>query len=118
MKKLILLVVAVAAVAAPVAAAEDFRSPDTRDAVTRYLVNDLRSPDTRELSRPEPLGTRYDHLEAARATRGIETRSVVVVDDGFDWADGGIGAVAMLGFTLAAVGALLAVGHRRPQQAA
>lgn len=110
----------VAAVAAPMAAAQqqDLRSPDARDAAMSQEtradnsrqglpspVQDLRSADTR------------DHA----AGRGTFTAPEVVVvklrqpspaaDSGIEWGDAGIGAAFLFG--LLALGGSAAIVHRR-----
>jgi hypothetical protein len=110
---------AVAAIAAPTAAAQqDLRSPDARDAALsqepragnpwqdlRSPVQDLRSADTR------------DHA-AGRGTFNAPEVVVVKVpqpspaaDGGIEWGDAGIGAAVLFG--LLALGGSAAIAHRR-----
>ena len=98
---------AVAAIAAPMAAAQqDLRSPDARDAaLSQEPVQDLRSADTR------------DHA-AGRGTFSAPEVVVVklrqpapAVDGGIEWGDAGIGAAFLFG--LLALGGSAAIGLRR-----
>jgi len=103
---------AVAAVAAPVAAAQqDLRSPDAADAAhgaALQQVQDNRSPDARDAA--EGRGT----FSAPRVTVVKVTEPLAgSVNDGLDWGDAGIGAGAVLALVLLAVGGALMVTHRR-----
>ena len=92
-----------AVVAAPAAAQQDLRSPDTRDAAERGHIQDLRMPDTQD----------------SAAGRGVENAPVVeFVDvpraDEFDWTDAALGAATAIGIMLVgAGGALTTVRIRR-----
>ena len=110
---------AVAAIAAPMAAAQqDLRSPDARDAALSQEpradsqwqglsspVQDLRSADTRDPA-------------AGRGTFNAPEVVVVkvpqpspVADSGIEWGDAGIGAAFL--FALLALGGTAAIMHRR-----
>lgn len=95
---------------------QDLRSPDARDAAlaseqgsspSSLPAQDLRSPDARD---------------AAAGRGSFNSPEVTVVklaqpsaspDGGLDWGDAGIGAAALLGLLLLALGGTLAVMHRR-----
>lgn len=106
---------AVAAIAAPVAAAQqDLRSPDAVDAAQTALAKqDARSPDARDAA-------------AGRGTFSAPRVTVVKIAEaspassagGLDWGDAGIGAGAVLAIALIAIGGSLAVAHRRRGPAA
>ena len=111
----------VAAIAAPTAAAQqDLRSPDTRDAVRVTAAQqgqprqDLRSPDVRDyaedrgaFSAPEVTVVKVPEPAPAPPRRdGGAAR-------GLDWVDAGIGAGAMVGLMMLALGGILTVSHRR-----
>ena len=93
---------------APVAAPQDLRSPDVRDAAAGVVssslagtTQDLRSPDVRD---------------AARGVQSTEPVAAVTVtrEDGFEWASAAIGAAAMLAIVLAiGAAAALVVPRRR-----
>jgi hypothetical protein len=105
------------AIAAPVAAAQqDLRSADAQDAARSAEIQqgqprqDLRSPDSRDRA-------------AGRGTFSAPDVTVVKVAEpsssstGLDWGDAGLGAGAMLGLILLALGGALAVVHRRRRPA-
>jgi hypothetical protein len=106
---------ALAAVAAPTAAAQqDLRNPDTRDAARSSqqapadsLSQDLRSPDTRDAA--EGRGT----IHSPEVTVIKVPQASPTPDAGLDWGDTGIGAAGMLGLILLGLGAALTVTHRR-----
>ena len=106
---------AVAAVAAPVAVAQqDLRSPDAVDAasaVTQRAHNqqtqDLRSPDARDTAAGRGTFT------APRVTVVKVAQPSQTTGGGFDWGDAGIGAGGVLALVLIAVGGALMVTHRR-----
>jgi hypothetical protein len=91
---------------------QDLRSPDARDAARTHQVaapaQDLRSPDSRDAA-------------TGRGTYNAPTVTVVKVPQaapaadrgGIDWGDVGIGAGALLVALLLAVGAAIALQHRR-----
>ena len=88
-------------------AGQDLRSPDARDAATSAAPSvDLRSPDARD---------------AAEGRSAADAPSVMVVripqpshaGGGMDWGDAGIGAGAVVGLMLLALGSGLAIVHRR-----
>jgi hypothetical protein len=96
--------------AAPTVAAQssgDLRSPDARELAARVQARqDLRSADARDTAQ-------------GRATSSAPQVVVVKVarpqgsgSSGFDWADAGIGAGAVLGLILLGVGGALVVAHR------
>jgi hypothetical protein len=130
----------IATVAAPTAMArtQDLRSPDARDAGAAVTQSrharpnqDFRSPDARDAVRTsslagtiEPVDRRSpDARDAADGRGAFNAPEVTVVKiappaqapgtGGLDWGDAGIGAGAMLGLTLIAVGGILALIHRR-----
>jgi hypothetical protein len=106
----------IATVAAPTAMArQDLRSPDAKDAraaVTQSRhaqpTQDLRSSDARDaadgrgtFSAPDVTVVKIARPAAAPASGGL------------DWGDAGIGAGAVLGLLLVALGGVLGVIHRR-----
>ena len=104
---------ALAAVAAPTAAAQqDLRSPDTRDAAQAAEARqdqprqDLRSPDTRDAAEGRGSFNSPD-VTVVKVTEPSPTGG------GIDWADAGLGAGGLLGLILLAVGSTFAVLHRR-----
>ena len=124
--------VAVAALAAPTAlAADDLRSPDTRDAAAAALAAaaaqvDLRSPDTQDVaaairatsSNPRAGDLRSpDTRDRAAGRLGLGSTGAVEITvhrpGGFDWSDAGIGATAGAGLVLLLVGTSLLVGVAR-----
>ena len=131
------LALALAAMSAPAALAQDLRSPDTRDASPAepvVLDQDLRSPDTRDASPAEPVVRDQDLRNADQRDvtppqdfRGADAAgaptqgsAVVVVRapeaapaSGIDWGDAGLGAGGVLGMTLIGLGGTLLVLRRR-----
>jgi hypothetical protein len=107
---------AVAAVAAPPAAAQqDLRSPDAADAAhvaALQQVQDNRSPDARDAA--EGRGT----FAAPRVTVVKVAAPSATSNGGLDWGDAGIGAGAVLALSLLVVGGTLMVTHRRRGPAA
>lgn len=93
------------AAAAPAGAfaAQDLRSPDTRDggSPTALTQQDLRSPDSRDV--------------ATRAQRPVAPARVIAVSpsEGFDWGDAAIGAGGAAGLVLVLAGAGTALMRRR-----
>ena len=117
--KAVALGLAVAAVAAPAAQAQqDLRSPDRQQPAV--ATQDLRSPDTRDVASvppsPEQRGFRDlvspDARDSARDIVPVPTPVAVAADDGgFEWGHAGIGG-AIVGGVVAL--SLVAVGlHRR-----
>ena len=111
------LALALAAMSAPAALAQDLRMPDTRDASPAepvVLDQDLRNADQRDVTPPQDF-------RGADATGAPTQGSAVVVvrapeaapASGIDWGDAGIGAGGLLGITLIGLGGTLLVLHRR-----
>jgi hypothetical protein len=106
---------AVAAIAAPAAAAQqDLRSPDAVDAAQTALARghdqqaqDNRSPDARDAAQGRGTFT-APGVTVVKVTQPTETTS-----GGFDWGDAGIGAGGVLALVLIAIGGALMVTHRR-----
>jgi hypothetical protein len=106
---------AVAAIAAPVAAAQqDLRSPDAVDAAQTALARghdqqaqDNRSPDARDAA--QGRGT----FTAPRVTVVKVAQPTATTSGGFDWGDAGIGAGGVLALVLIATGGALMVTHHR-----
>ena len=106
---------AVVAVAAPVAAAQqDLRSPDAADAANTALTRahdqqaqDYRSPDVQDTAQGRGTFT-APSVTVVRVAEPVGTGS-----GGFDWGDAGIGAGGVLALVLIAVGGVLMVTHRR-----
>ena len=102
---------AVAAVAAPVAAAQqDLRSPDAADTARIAALRqtqDLRSPDARDTAAGRGTFT------APRVTVVKVTQSPQATGGGCDWGDAGIGAGGVIALVLVGVGGSLMVTHRR-----
>jgi hypothetical protein len=106
---------AVAAIAAPAAAAQqDLRSPDAVDAAQTALARghdqqaqDNRSPDARDAAQGRGTFT-APSVTVVKVTQPTETTS-----GGFDWGDAGIGAGGVLALVLIATGGALMVTHRR-----
>ena len=93
-----------AALAAPMAfAQQDFRNPDTRDAA-EASNQDLRNPDTRDVA---------EGGAASPEATVVKFPQTVSVDAGLDWGDAGIGAGAMLGLVLLLGAGTAAIAHRR-----
>jgi hypothetical protein len=83
---------AIAALAAPAAQAQDLRSPDTRD-VTRPLTLDLRSPDARDAAQPKFIPKPYDRYYGIdRRAKPVATPATIRTDSG------GIPAAVDVGF--------------------
>jgi hypothetical protein len=91
---------AIAAVAAaPAAAQQDLRSPDTRDAAQGRGVysapaaspQDLRSPDTRDAALGRGPSTAPDVTVIT-----VPEPAPVTAGGGIDWSDAGLGAAVML----------------------
>ena len=112
LKRTTALSLAVAALAAPAAAAQqqDLRSPDARDAAapTAQVRQDLRSPDSTDAA-------------AGRGTFSAPEVTVIRLPQsapspspgGMDWADAGIGAAGLLGVILVALSTLAVVRRRQ-----
>jgi hypothetical protein len=111
--RIVTLSLTIAAVTAPTAiASQDLVSPDARDAMhTSSLAGtpqttDRRTPDARDTA-------------DGRGTWTAPTVTVVKVaqptpsNTGLDWGDAGIGAGAVVGLMLLALGSGLAIVHRR-----
>jgi hypothetical protein len=105
---------ALAALAAsPVAAQQDLRSADARDAAQAaearqdQPAQDLRSADARDAA--EGRGT----FNAPEVTVVKVTEASQPASGGLDWGDAGIGAGGLLGLMLLGFGGALAVAHRR-----
>jgi hypothetical protein len=109
-------------------AAQDLRSPDTREAAAAAAPPaDLRSPDARDVAvratAPEPAGDlRSPDVRDVAAGRGTITAPTVMVvgiphvvaaGDGMDWADAGIGAGGALALVAAGLAAAFMLGRRR-----
>jgi hypothetical protein len=129
----------IATVAAPTAmASQDLRSPDAQDARAPVTQSqhaqpnqDLRSPDARDAVPTSSLARTVEQIDLrspdardaadGRGTFSAPDVTVVKVAQpaqalgtgGLDWGDAGIGAGAMLGLILIAVGGILGVIHRR-----
>ena len=94
----IIALAATAAIAAPAAASQDLRSPDSRDLIAQPASNkvDLRSPDAVEPFRGPGVDLRSP--DAADPYSSVPVKVVAPapvvrrVDSGFDWGDAGIGA--------------------------
>ncbi|HEY3069426.1 MAG TPA: hypothetical protein VGJ34_03845 [Gaiellaceae bacterium] len=123
--KAFLVVLVVAAVAAPAGLGQDFRSPDTREAAKAAQlssVTDLRSPDTRDAAKAaQPTSvmdlSSPDTQDAAKGRQFAgPTIEVVTVEapSSFHWIDAGIGAASALGASLIGAGLLLVLKRRRP----
>jgi hypothetical protein len=132
MTRVTIVLIAVGALAlsaAPaIAADQDLRMPDTRDAAraaqqSHRSYTDLRSPDAREAGRLAPTvapaspAARYadlrspDARDAALSNASTPTVAPASKADGFDWASALIGAAAGAGILLALLAAL--TGSRR-----
>jgi hypothetical protein len=104
----------VAALAAPTAMADtqDLVSPDARDAAQAQPVAgtpgtiDRRSPDAQDAA--DGRGT----WNAPKVTV-VKVSGPAPASTGLDWGDAGIGAGAVVGLMLIALGGVLAVIHRR-----
>ena len=94
-----------------VAAPQDLRSPDTRDAalkVEALASQDLRSPDARDAAREGGAAA----PPAAHADVPA-TGPTASVSDGFEWGDAGIGAAVILGLVSLASATVLLTGRGR-----
>jgi hypothetical protein len=104
---------ALAALAAsPVAAQQDLRSADARDAAQAaearqdQRLQDLRSADARDAA--EGRGTfKAPEVTVVKVTEASPARG------GLDWGDAGIGAGGLLALILLGLGGALAVVHHR-----
>jgi hypothetical protein len=102
--------------AAPVAQAQDLRSPDARDAAEHrgiYAAKPDRGPYVLNRDYGSP-----DAVDAARDLPPVQIPAPVVEvrapSGGFDWGDAGIGAAGMIAlFSIAAGSALLLTTRRR-----
>jgi hypothetical protein len=117
------LAMAIAALAAPSAIARSDVSSPTPP-VAGEVQQDKRSPDATDAATPAPTTPQDkrspDARDAAEGRGAWNSPEVVVVKlvdvapaRGFDWADAGIGAGALLGLILLVVGGALVVVHRR-----
>jgi hypothetical protein len=107
---------AVAAVAAPVAAAQqDLRSPDAADAAVTALGQRVHDPQAQDFRSPDARDTAAGRgtFTAPRVTVVKVAETPQVSSGGFDWGDAGIGAGGVLALVLIAVGGSLMVTHRR-----
>jgi hypothetical protein len=117
------------------AAGQDLRSPDARDAAalaapaqhvvlltSRYTnpaavtVQDLRSPDARDAATATPVPIDLQSPDARDVTRPrtVEPlRIVTVANDRFDWNDAVIGAGGALGLALLLGGGAATIARRR-----
>jgi predicted dienelactone hydrolase len=111
------LALALAAVSAPTAQAQDLRMPDRREASPAGSVvqdQDLRNADQREGTAPQ----NFRGADAMGAPTGGSPVIVVPAPEaapasGIDWADVGLGAGGLFGVTLLGLGGTLLVLHRR-----
>jgi hypothetical protein len=111
------LALALAAMSAPAAPAQDLRMPDTRDgspAEPVVVTQDLRNADQRDVTPPQDL------RGADAAGAPTDGSAIVVVRapeavpaSGIEWGDVGLGAGGLLGVTLIGLGGTLLVLHRR-----
>lgn len=86
----------------------DLRTPDSRDAAAPTIV-DLRTPDSRDAAAPTIVDLRTpDSSEAGEARRG--SLPIAVADDGFEWEIIGLGAAAAV---LLAGACAIVAGRRR-----
>jgi len=92
---------------------QDFVSPDARDAATRTSTEtntasevDARSPDARDVADGRGAWT-VPPITVVRVSQPAPSSS------GLDWADAGIGAGAVIGLMLLALGGALVIVHRR-----
>lgn len=115
------LALAIGALSAPTAIAQqDLRSPDAIDAAQQARRN-LRSPnDAAGTAEAQQDQRSPDARDAADGRGAYNTPEVVflkaphpVHTGGLHWADAGIGAGALLGLILLALGGALLVVHRR-----
>ena len=100
------------ALAAPAAAQPtDFRSPDAQDAAQAPVV-DLRSPDTKDAADRSALSVLEKQVLASRGVGAPTPPAQVTVapprvqapEEAFDWGSAAIGAAAVAGLALLAVG--------------
>lgn len=110
---------AVAAVAAPTAAAnQDLRSPDAVDAANAALAQrahhhqyqDLRTPDARDAAKGRLT------LTTPRVTVVKVTQPSPAAARGLDWGDAGIGAGAVFALTMIGIGGALVVRNRHHRE--
>jgi hypothetical protein len=111
--RIVTLSLTIAAVTAPtVMAKQDLVTPDARDASqTSSLAGtpqavDGRTPDARDAA--DGRGTWN-----APAVTVVKVSQPTPSNTGLDWGDAGIGAGAVVGLTLLALGSGLAIVHRR-----
>jgi len=112
--------VATAAIAAPAAASQDLRSPDTRDRIAPPASSkiDLRSPDAVEPFRAPGVDLRSP--DAADPHSGVPVKVVAPapvvrrVDSGFDWGDAGIGAAILFALVLLVMGGSAITRRHKP----
>jgi hypothetical protein len=114
----------------PLAAGQDLRSPDARDAAARAVgaavpgdtnpaavtYEDLRSPDARDVARPTvtPADLRSpDARDVTRPRTVVPVRVVTVGQAGFDWTDAAIGAGGAFGLALLLGGGASTITRRR-----
>lgn len=105
------LAVAIAALGAPAASADNWFSTGEPPGSTAALVEpsqDLRNPDTRDFA--EGRGT-YNSPEVVVVPSSAPVSQPTA--GGIDWEDVGMGAGGLLGIALLGVGGALAVVHRR-----
>src|SRR4051794_22946323 len=115
---LLATVTLVAAPAAALAAGQDLRSPDARDAAAAAQKRqDLRSPDARDAA---AAATRRQDLRSPDAPDAADRRPVIVQvpvspDTGFEWDSAAIGALAGVGLMLSIAGGGVLIVRRRPR---
>ena len=111
---------ATTAIAAPAAASQDMRSPDTRDLIAQPAANrmDLRSPDAVEPFRGPGVDLRSP--DAAEPYSGVPVEVVTAapvvrrVGSGFDWRDAGLGAAVPFVLVLLVMGGFAITRRRKP----
>jgi hypothetical protein len=111
-----MLGLAVAAVAAPTAAAQqDLRSPDATDAANAALAQRARQHQRHDLRTPDARDAAQGHgtFTAPRVTVVKVTQPSPAAAQGLDWGDVGIGSGATLAVVLLGLGGSLIVTHRR-----
>ena len=132
MRSAILTVAFILLAAAPAAAQQDLRSPDSRDAADRptqsivpeaglpafptpsarsHVNQDLRSPDARDAAAGR--GT----LDAPQVTVVKLPQPAPIPAGGIDWADAGMGAAIVLLLSVAGVVAVVVRRRTHPQAA-
>ena len=96
------------------AAAQDYRSPDARDAAKALIAqqSDLRSPDARDASRHAVTTYTPGRILAPVVTQP----AVAAPAQGFDWGDAGIGAAGMLVLIALVAGTLLLTSQNRRER--